>query len=44
MRGIADCRVDYISGTYGFNEIKTRMALHQKAGKISETVRLLLEG
>jgi hypothetical protein len=38
---LADIRVDYVSGTYGLEEVAARDALRQKGGKIMETVRFM---
>jgi hypothetical protein len=38
---VADDRVDYISGTYGFEEELVRDTLTKKGGKVKDTVKLL---
>jgi hypothetical protein len=38
---MTDGRVDYISGTYGFEEEVVRDALVKKGGKVLDTVKLL---
>jgi len=37
----ANGRVDYITGTYGFDEAGVRVALHKKGGKVAESINLL---
>ena len=38
---LTDFRVDYICGTYGFEDIGVRDALHKKGGKVMDVVQML---
>jgi hypothetical protein len=39
--GLSDFRVDYICGTYGFDDKEVRDVLHKKGGKVMDVVKLL---